>query len=221
MLKYPRSTLRTPKVDKGDVKRLLFVVLILFISVNAQTPFDGCAPEGKRKKTATNKTGKVPAKEAAMNRMKNRDGITGSIDHSITIQDLINSPEQTDLDENTAVEITGFVADVIAGTPNETCNCARSDIADIHIDVVDKKKDRNNNDKYVIVEISPRFQDKLGDMTTVKKKITGKWVKFTGWLTYDYKHRSNARNVKKTGNIWRATAWEVHPVTAFKVVPAP
>jgi len=199
------------------LKRLTVVILILFVSANAQTPtsFDGCAPEGKRKK------GKVPAREAAMNRMKNRDDITGSIDHSITIQDLIKSPEQTDLDENTAVEITGFVADVINGTPKETCNCARSDISDIHIDVVAKKKDRNNNDKYVIVEISPRFQDKLGDMKTVKKKITGKWVKFTGWLTYDYKHRSNARNIKKTGNIWRATAWEVHPVTAFKVVPAP
>jgi hypothetical protein len=73
----------------------------------------------------------------------------------------------------------------------------------------------------VIVEISLRFQDELGDMKTVRGKIVGKWVKFTGCLTYDYKHRSNSRNVKKTGNIWRATAWEVHPVTKFKVVPAP
>jgi hypothetical protein len=197
------------------MKRLTLVILILFISAHAQTPFDGCAPEGKRK------NGEVPAREAAMNRMKNRDDITGRINHSITIQNLIKSPEQTDLDENTAVEITGFVADVIAGTPNETCNCARSDIADIHIDVVAKQRDRNNNDKYVIVEISPRFQEKLGDLKSVKEKITGKWVRFTGWLTYDYKHRSNSRNVNTAGNIWRATAWEVHPVTAFKVVPAP
>ena len=111
------------------MKRLTLLVLILFISAHGQTPtsFDGCAPEGKRKK------GNVPAKEAAMNRMKNRDDITGSINHSINIQDLIKSPEQTDLEEATAVEITGFVADVIAGTPNETCNCARSDIADIQL----------------------------------------------------------------------------------------
>lgn len=156
-----------------------------------------------------------------MNRLKNRDEITGSIDHSITIQDLINSPEETDLDTTRPVQITAFVADVIAGTKRETCNCARNDIADIHIDTVAKQKDRNNNDKYVIVEISPRFQDKLGNLKTVKKQITGKWVRFMGWLTYDYKHRSNARNIKKTGNIWRATAWEVHPVTDFKVVPAP
>ena len=141
---------------------ILFATTLLYpVIIHSQTPFDGCAPEGKRKKTATNKTGTVPAKEAAMNRMKNRDDITGSIDHSITIQDLIDSPEQTDLDENTAVEITGFVADVIAGTPNETCNCARSDIADIHIDVVAKQKDRNNNDKYVIVESLLDFKRNL------------------------------------------------------------
>jgi len=42
------------------------------------------------------------------------------------------------------------------------------------------------------VEISGRFPDELGDLQAVKKVITGKWVKFTGSLTYDYKHRSNA-----------------------------
>ena len=201
---------------------ILFAVVLLYpVTVYSQSSFDGCAAEGKRKKTTKNPTGKVPPREAAMNRMKNRDDVTGSIDHSITIQTLIDSPEETDLDQNTAVEITGFVADVIDGTPNETCNCARSDIKDIHIDVVAKKADRNKKVKYVIVEITPRFEDALGDMASVRQKIVGKWVKFTGWLTYDYKHRSNSRNIKATGNIWRATAWEVHPVTKFKVVPSP
>jgi hypothetical protein len=51
--------------------------------------------------------------------MKNREDVAGSIDHSI--QPLIDSPEETDLDENRTVEITGFVADVIDGTPSETC----------------------------------------------------------------------------------------------------
>ena len=206
---------------KRFILTLFAVVLLYPVSINSQTPFDGCAPEGKRKKTTKNKTGKVPAKEAAMNRLKNRDGITGSIDHSVTIQTLMAAKEETDIDPERPIEITGYVADVIPGTPSETCNCARSDIADIHIDVVAKKADRNNNDKYVIVEISPRFVEALGDVASVKAAITNKWVKFTGWPTYDYKHRSNARNIKKTGNIWRATAWEVHPVTKFKVVPAP
>jgi hypothetical protein len=200
---------------------ILFAVVLLSPAIYSQTPFDGCAPEGARKKTPTNKTGKVPDKEAAMNRMKNRDNITGSIDSSVTIQSLIAAKEETDLDQNKPVRITGFVADVIPGTPNETCNCARGDIADIHIDVVAKQADRNNKVKYVIVEISPRFQHDLGDVTSVKQKIMGKCVQFTGWPTYDYKHRSNSRNIQATGNIWRATAWEVHPVTAFEVVACP
>ncbi|MDX6610938.1 MAG: hypothetical protein QOD75_124 [Blastocatellia bacterium] len=200
---------------------LLAIVLLFPITAFSQSPFDGCAPEGKRKKTASNPTGKVPVKEAAMNRMKNRDDITGSIDHSVTIETLMAAKEEADIDPERPIEITGYVADVIPGTPRETCNCARNDIADIHIDVVAKKADRNKKIKYVIVEISPRFVGELGDAASVKAAITNKWVKFTGWPTYDYKHRSNARNIKATGNIWRATAWEVHPVTKFKVVSAP
>jgi hypothetical protein len=205
------------------MKRLasILVTILILSSVYAQTPFDGCAPEGRRKKTESNPTGKVPAKEQAMNRMKNRDNITGTIDHSVTIQTLMAAKEEIDINPNRPIQITAYVADVIPGTPRETCNCARSDIADIHIDVVAKKADRNKKVKYVIVEISPRFVEKLGDVASVKAAITNKWVKFTGWPTYDYKHRSNARNIKAKGNIWRATAWEVHPVTDFKVVPAP
>src|SRR5436190_12142076 len=111
------------------MKRLISSLLILFLSILtfAQTSFDGCPPEGRRQKTSKNKTGKVPAKEAAMNRMKNRDEITGSIDHSITIQSLIRAKEETDIDSNKPIQITGFVADVIDGTDAETCNCARTD----------------------------------------------------------------------------------------------
>lgn len=73
------------------------LILILSFSFVGQTPFDGCPPEGKRKKTPSNPTGKVPVKEQAMNRMKNRDDITGPIDHSVTIQTLIAAKEETDI----------------------------------------------------------------------------------------------------------------------------
>jgi hypothetical protein len=207
------------------MKRLTLIlfafILLCPVAVYSQSPFDGCAPEGARKKNPSNPTGSVPAKEAAMNRMKNRDKVTGSIDHSVTIQSLIAAKNETDLDETKPVQIIGYVAHVIPGTPNETCNCARGDIADIHIDVVAKKADKDNKVKYVIVEITPRFEEALGNVATVKQKIEGKCVQFTGWPTYDYKHRSNSRNIQATGNIWRATAWEVHPVTAFEVVACP
>jgi len=123
---------------------------------------------------------------------------------------------------NQGVAIVGYVPHVKAGEPRETCNCARNDIRDIHIDVVLKESDKNKSSKYMIVEISPRWQTKLGDLSAVKTKLEGHWVKFTGWMLYDVVHKSNAKNTKPNGKaIWRATAWEIHPVTAFKVVTAP
>jgi hypothetical protein len=94
-------------------------------------------------------------------------------------------------------------------------------LKDIHIEVVAKESDRGHKKKYIVFEISPRFKSELGEMRDVKNEIEGQWVKFTGWLTYDYKHRSNASNRQRTDNLWRLTAWEVHPVIAFKVLAAP
>jgi hypothetical protein len=94
-------------------------------------------------------------------------------------------------------------------------------LEDVHIEVVGNEADKGNKKKFVIFEISPRLENELGDASTLKDQIEGKWVKFTGWLTYDYKHRGNASNRKKTGNIWRATAWELHPITAWKIVSKP
>jgi len=115
--------------------------------------------------------------------------------------------------------ITGFVARVKAGEPKETCNCARYDIADIHIDVVLAAKDAKTSSKFMIVEVTPRWQAKLGDLAKVKADIEGQCVQFTGWMLNDIVHRSNAANTNPKGKaIWRMTSWEIHPVTAMKVV---
>jgi hypothetical protein len=44
-------------------------------------------------------------------------------------------------------------------------------------------------------------------------------VRFEGWLMFDEEHRDESEhsNPGQAGN-WRATAWEIHPVTMFKVV---
>ena len=206
------------------MKRLsVLLLLTLSICVYGQRPtsFESCKAQGKRRASDSNPTGKVPIREQGLNLLKNRGTKPTRIKRSITLDSLVGAKEETDLDPKTAVEIVAFVADVKDGEPFESCNCGRDDLKDIHIDVVAKEADKNNKKKYVVFEITPRFIGDLGDFATVRDQIEGKWVKFTGWLTYDYKHRGNASNRKKSGNIWRATAWEVHPVTAFKVVSAP
>ena len=85
-----------------------------------------------------------------------------------------------------------------------------------------KKGDAKNKRKHVIVEISPKFQVALGKYKEVRAQLKGQWVKFSGWLFYDSIHARQAENTapRRKGN-WRATAWEVHPVSKFEIVPAP
>lgn len=205
------------------MKRLLILLFLIAFPVHAQrsTSFDGCKAQGKRKITSSNPTGRVPIREQGLNLLKNRGTKPTRINRSITLDSLIAAREETDLNPDTGVEITVFVAHVKDGEPGESCNCGRTDLKDVHIEVVGREADKGNKKKFVIFEISPRFKATLGDATTLKDQIEGKWVKFTGWLIYDYKHRGNASNRKRTGKIWRATAWELHPITAWEIVPAP
>jgi hypothetical protein len=211
------------------MKRTLMVIsLLLFaIPVYSQAPFKGCAAVGSGAPTAANPTGTLSAPKQALNKLKNRDAAPTTIDPSATVTEIFTSgSDLTRFNSNQGASFVGYVAHVKPGEPKETCNCARADIADIHIDVVANKADKDTSSKYMIVEISPRWQGtgsgKLGDLASVKKALEGHWVEFTGWMMFDYIHKSNAKNTNPTGHaIWRATAWEVHPVTSFKVVAAP
>src|SRR5437899_4908967 len=52
--------------------------------------------------------------------------------------------------------------------------------------------------------------------------IKHKWVEVTGWLLFDLKHIHEAENTYP-GNLknWRATCWEIHPVTNLVVLGGP
>lgn len=201
-----------------------FLCLIFSISAYSQKPppFDGCQPEGSGKVTAQNPQGTLSPPKQALNLLKNRNKAPALIDHTITLERIMKPSEDKKFKDTEGAQIVGFVAKVKAGEPKETCNCSRDDIADIHIDVVLKEADKKTSSKFMIVEITPRFQDKLGDLASVKAAIEGQWVQFTGWMMDDVVHKANAKNSNPNGKaIWRATSWELHPVTALKVVPAP
>jgi hypothetical protein len=80
----------------------------------------------------------------------------------------------------------------------------------------------------VVVEVTPRLQAIMRnagtDWTTktLRKEILHKWVKVLGWMTFDSQHANAAENTNPGGaNNWRATAWEIHPVTDIQVAAAP
>ena len=56
----------------------------------------------------------------------------------------------------------------------------------------------------------------------LEASIEDRWVRVRGWLFWDGEHRHNAENTNPDGEqLWRRTAWEIHPVTGLEVVPAP
>lgn len=54
----------------------------------------------------------------------------------------------------------------------------------------------------------------------LKAQFEQHWVDVTGWLMSDLEHVGNAENTNAAGKrLWRKTIWEVHPVTAIRVIP--
>lgn len=201
---------------------ILFALLLLFssITVYPQSPFKGCAAEGRARKTKKNPTGKISEKTKAQNRLKNRDDAPTDIDESVTLAELLKKANNDAFEPTQGVEITGYVVDVTPGGSQESCNCGRKDLQDIHIDVVSRKSQASDRRQRFIVEITPRWQEKMGkNFTDIRKELKNQCVKFTGFLFYDSIHAGESQNTRGKGkNVWRRTAWEVHPVTAYSIL---
>src|SRR5205807_1329753 len=130
-----------------------------------------------------------------------------------------------------AATIRVFVRTVKDGGA-ETVNCGekKEPYIDVHIEA--NADGPGYAGKPMILEVTPRWIDamkKAGTdwtMKTLKGQLEGHWVEFTGWMMLDDEHLANATNstqaVSKPGKhplIWRDTCWEIHPVTAIRVVP--
>lgn len=214
--------------EAQSVKRPLIIAAFCFVFsvANAQAPanmdvFDGCGMEGTAKGANLKK----------LNQLKNRYVAPqdSEIDASITLDALLApDDDRTRWSSTSGAELTGYVLAVKPGG-GETCNCGKTDPAntDTHIELV---SDPTNTDgtQVVVIEVTPRMRaimDASGtdwSTKTLRAQFRHKWVKVRGWMTFDAQHANAAENTNPGGaNNWRATAWEIHPVTAIEVVPAP
>jgi len=125
-------------------------------------------------------------------------------------------------------ELTGYVHDVKVGGV-ETVNCHARDpqYRDTHIELVLDPMNSGAT-RRVIVEVTPRWRAIMAgkgvDWSTraLRDKLLGRWVRVTGWMLFDAEHKDESENTAPgRARNWRATAWEVHPVTAIEVVPRP
>ena len=206
----------------------LAILIVLFLSltnINAQSPCDLGTVYKNCKACGTAKGNKAQT----LNVQKNRDD-EATDTKPLSVEDIRKPSNNKRFKPNMQVQITGYVASVVHGGFEESCNCGRKDLQDIHINIVANPKEVGNEREYVVVEFTPRWQEKFGldnsnypkMVAAVEKKLKGKWVHFEGWMLYDYIHadKSESTNPGGDGN-WRATPWEVHPVTSYRVVPKP
>jgi hypothetical protein len=202
------------------------IVLVPFVpfaigqEIFIQSKGKKCPLEG----TATSEAGKT------IDRLKNRFVApkAADIDAGVTLAGLLApGDDEGRFDESKGAKIRAFVIDVKVGGV-ETCNCRAKDPIDrdTHIEI------GFTNDapktQLVIVEVTPRIRAKMKeaqkDWSTeaLKKDLKGKFVEIAGWLLFDTPHIDEAENTHPGGpKNWRATCWEIHPVTSITVLNAP
>jgi hypothetical protein len=177
-----------------------------------------CGPDG----TATSEAGKE------LNRLKNRYHTPreDDIDAEVSLAAMLAPGNDINrFDAKRAARVQGIVVNVLVGGNKETCNCGATAVnqRDTHIELA--LADDAPSTQRVIVEVTPRIRKLKGAGWTtaaLKEQFKGKWVEVTGWLLFDTMHLDAAENTNPGGEAnWRATCWEVHPVTDIKPLDGP
>jgi hypothetical protein len=181
--------------------------------------FHGCGMEGDAHSLGVR----------ARDRLKNRYTAPGptDMDSAITLEAILapgNDISRWKVKEG--AEIIGYVSDVKRGGIEST-NCHARDDADrdTHIELVLDPMQPRGSFLPMIVEVTPRWRYLMSqrgiDWTTrgLRDRFLGRWVKVRGWMLFDLEHERESENTAlgRAGN-WRATAWEIHPVTSIEVI---
>jgi hypothetical protein len=187
-----------------------------------------CPLEGKA-------TGSDGTKES--NPLKNRFNFPkeDDIDPDVTLMAMLAPGDDVGrFDPKRAATITGFVGNVKPGG-KESCNCKATQTIDMdtHVELALSQEASKIKTQRVIVEVTPRLRllvKKQGidwttetlEKSTDTKGIKGKWITVTGWLFFDSIHAEESENINPGNSAnWRATCWEIHPVTKIEILPGP
>lgn len=170
----------------------------------------------------------------ALNVLKNRNSAPkeDDIDPLVSLAAIVApGPDETRFNPAKGAQIAGYVQEVKVGG-NESCNCHATDPIDMDTHIaVSLTAGATKKNHWLIVEVTPRLRKQMRDkgvdwstetLKSPEQGIKGKWVEFTGWMLFDEAHRDGAENTNP-GNPtnWRATCWELHPLTGIKVLDGP
>lgn len=160
-----------------------------------------------------------------LHRLKNRTALpqAADFDTRITLAELLKPGDDTNRwSTDRAARIQGEVIDVENAGPEAT-NCFNPWGRDVHILIAIRKG--ASKSEHVVVEVTPGLRDwaaKQGmdwSEKTLQAQLVGRWCEFEGWLYFDAGHAEESENIAPGNpNNWRATAWEIHPITKITVL---
>ena len=183
--------------------------------------FNGCGMEGDARSLGVR----------ALDRLENRyrQPSPEQIDSRITLAAILARGNDISCWKvKDGADIVGYVSDVKRGGIEST-NCRARDDADrdTHIELVLDPMNEIRS-RRVIIEVTPRWRyimrERGADWSTraLRDQLLGRWVKVDGWMLFEAEHQRESENTApRRPENWRATAWEIHPVTSIQVVARP
>ena len=164
-------------------------------------------------------------KARTLHRLKNRTAIPQASDFNpqISLDELLRpGDDRSRWSTQQAARIEAYVIDVAYARPEAT-NCYLPCRRDVHIAIA--KRPGAPQNEQVIIEVTPSFREAAEQKglnwsaPSLKAQLVGHWCEFEGWMYFDVGHEEESENTTPNNpENWRATAWEIHPVTKFVVV---
>jgi hypothetical protein len=188
-------------------KIALFILFAFYVTFG----FAQCPPEGN----ASSK------RLQALNDLKNRqvDRLPKPI--PISIDNILADGVDSNRFNDTMYCVTeAWVVYWKLGGP-ESCNCQSDDKDswDIHIGI--SGDSAANKKDCMIIEITPASKKKMGLIgNSFGNQIIHHKIRVYGFMFWDDEHKQNSTNTAKPGtrNIFRKTAWELHPCTEIEIL---
>ena len=160
-----------------------------------------------------------------LHRLKNRTALpqAADFDTRVTLESLLQPGDDTNRwSTERAARVQGLVVDVAYARPEAT-NCFSPCRRDIHI-LLANRKDAPQSEQ-IVLEVTPNLRDRAArqgidwSAETLKAQLVNHWCEFEGWLYFDAGHGEESEHIAPgNSSNWRATAWELHPVTKITVI---
>ena len=158
-------------------------------------------------------------------RLKNRSAPPqpSDFDGRVALEELLRpGDDRARWSEGRAGAVEGYVVEVGEGGI-EAANCYSLMRRDTHIHVA-ARPDAPPRER-VVVEVTPRMREWAAGRgldwspAALRRELPGRWCRFEGWLLFDREHADESENTRPgRERNWRATAWELHPVTRIEVL---